>query len=401
MVLKVLLVNNYGYLRGGSDRCFIDTGELLVRNGHLVFYLVSSNEKNTVDSEYAVHGFDISSPSLIDIPKFIYSTDAQLKLRELIRRWRPDVAHLHIYYGQITASIFSVLKEFEIPVVQTLHEYKLLCPVSTMVRNGMICEDCAGGAYWKAAWHRCNRGDLARSLVTAVESYASAILGARSGVDHFIAVSDFVRGKMIEHGLPQDKITTVHNFVRDEVFANNSTEGRYFLYFGRIEKIKGLGTLLGAMATLPGIDLYIAGTGDAQHAMQQSVARMGLANVHFLGFKSGQELRGLIAGSICVVNPSECIETFGLVLVESFAQCRPVIASRMGGMTEIVTDGEDGLLFEAGNMQGLAEAMAWMASHRQRAVEMGKAGQAKARRLFSAEKHYQDVMNVYRRVIVE
>jgi len=321
-------------------------------------------------------------------------------LRRLIERERPDLAHLHIYYGQLTAAILPVLKEYGIPVVQTLHEYKLLCPVATMTRNGRACEACAGGGYWHAALNRCNRGSLARSLVTAAESYASAMLGARSGINHFIAVSDFVRGKMVEHGIPQDKITTVHNFVRDEVFVDNANEGRYFLYFGRIEKIKGLETLLGAMAALPGVDLFIAGTGDAQQEMQQIAAQRGLANVHFLGFKSGQELWDLIAGAIAVVAPSEWNETFGLVLVESFAQCRPVIASRMGGMTEVVTDGEDGLLFEAGNIQELADAMAWMASHRQRAVVMGKVGQAKVRRLFSAEKHYQDVMDVYRKVTV-
>jgi len=398
VVLRVLLINNYGYVRGGSDRCFIDTSELLLRNSHHVSYLVSSNDRNVVDSEYAVHGFNIDSPVPTDIPKYLYSINARHKLRELIRREHPDVAHLHIYYGQITASILSVLKEYGIPVVQTLHEYKLLCPVSSMVRDGRLCEECAEGSYWRAAWHRCNRGNLARSLVTATESYVSTTLGARTGIDHFIAVSDFLRGKMIEHGIPENKITTVHNFVRDDVLADNMDEGKYFLYFGRIEKIKGLGTLIKAMAAMSDVDLYIVGSGGARQELEDDVARMGLANVRFLGFKSGQELRGLIAGAIAIVAPSECNETFGLVLVESFAQCRPVIASRMGGMTEVVSDGEDGLLFDAGNVEQLVAALAWMAANRKQAVEMGRAGQAKVRRLFSAGKHYQEIIRVYQKV---
>ena len=336
---------------------------------------------------------------MVDIPGFIHSRQAGMQLRRLIEQVRPDVVHLHIYYGQITASIFSVLKEYGIPVVQTLHEYKLLCPVATMVRDGRLCEACAGGKFWKSVWHRCNRGRMARSLVTAVESYASDMLGARNSVDHFIAVSDFVRGKMIAHGIPERRISTVHNFVRDEVFADNMNVGQYFLYFGRIEKIKGLETLIRAMAALPEVDLYIVGSGDAQKEMEQLAADLCVVNVRFLGFRTGQVLRELIAGAICVVVPSEWHETFGLVLLESYAQCRPVIASRMGGMTEVVSDGEDGLLFDAGNVQQLSAALLWMATHRRQAAAMGKAGQDKVRRIFSAEKHYQDVMQVYRKVI--
>lgn len=397
--MNILQINNYGFVRGGSDRYFIDLSELLVRRGLSVTFLTSANTNNIVNSEFAVEGFDVASPSLSDIPSYLYSPHAIKQLRRLIEQARPDVAHLHIYYGQITASVLPVLKEYGIPVVQTLHEYKLLCPISTMVRDGRLCEVCAEGGFWRAAWYRCNRGSFARSMVTAVESYISEMLGARKSVDHFIAVSDFVRSKMVEHGIPENRITTVHNFVHDEVFADNDKEGRYFLYLGRIEKIKGLETLIEAMTALPDVDLYFVGTGDARQTLESKVLHMGLANVHFLGFKSGQDLRDLIAGSICVVNPSECFETFGLVLVESFAQCRPVIASRMGGMTEVVSDGNDGLLFEAGNMQELRAALAWMATHRQRAVEMGKAGQEKVRRLFSAEKHYEEIRQVYQKVV--
>jgi len=124
-----------------------------------------------------------------------------------------------------------------------------------------------------------------------------------------------------------------------------------------------------------------------------------LTNVHFLGFKTGQALKDLIAGTICIVAPSEWHETFGLVLVESFAQSRPVIASRMGGMAEVVTNRVDGLLFEAGNVQQLREALNWMASHRQQAVAMGKKGLKKAQLKFSADKHYAELMRVYRKAI--
>lgn len=397
--MNILQINNYGFVRGGSDRCFIDVSELLLRKGHHVNFLTTENEKNTVDSTFSVKGFNVESPSFFDIPNFFFSKDAQNKLRKLIEYERPDVAHLHIYYGQITPSILSILKEYGVPVVQTLHEYKLLCPISSMIRKGRACELCSGGQYWHAAWHRCNRGNLLRSTVTALESYSSDYLGAKIGITHFMAVSDFVRNKMIGHGMPYSQITTVHNFVRDDVFADNSHAGRYFLYIGRIEEIKGVGTLIHAMSRLPGVELLIVGTGEAAIALQQETVRLGLNNIRFLGFKQGIELKELIADAICVVSPSECFETFGLVLVESFAQCRPVIASKMGGMTEIVSHGIDGLLFDAGNVQQLSESLQWMALNRTLAVEMGKAGQQKAKTLFSAEKHYQGLIQIYEQAI--
>jgi glycosyltransferase involved in cell wall biosynthesis len=343
-----------------------------------------------------MNGFDVESPSLRDIPKFFYSLDARRKLNKLIEHTHPDIAHLHIYYGQVTPSILSILKEHHIPVVQTLHEYKLLCPISSLTRNGIACELCSNGTFWHAVWHRCNRGSLPRSIITALEAYSSNMLSARSPIDHFIAVSDFVRNKMIEHGLPEEKITTVHNFVRDEVFLENDREGQYFLYFGRLEKIKGIKTLIRAMVGIQEVDLLIVGSGDEREQLECEARELALTNVHFLGFKAGQALTDLIAGAICIVAPSEWRETFGLVLVESFAQSRPVIASRMGGMTEVVTESVDGLLFDAGDVRQLREALHWMASHRQQAVAMGKAGLKKARRQFSADKYYTELMRVYR-----
>jgi len=397
--MKVLQINNYGYVRGGSDRYFLDLSDLLLNRGHQVSYLVSASSKNKVDAPFAVQGFNVASPSLLDVPKFVYSRDAARQLRLLIEKERPDVAHLHIYYGQITASILPVLKKYGIPMVQTLHEYKLLCPIATMMRQGSVCVACAKGGYWRAAWNRCNRGSLARSLATSVESYVSTLCGASTSIDHFIAVSDFLKYKMILHGIPPNRITRVYNFVRDEEYAENHDEGSYFLYFGRVEKVKGLETLIKAMSAIPSVDLYVVGSGNAREDLEEMVIRMGLTNVKFMGFQTGKKLRNLISGAICVVNPSECFETFGLVLVESFAQCRPVIASRIGGMSEVVSDGEDGLLFEAGNVEELRAALCWMAANKRRAVEMGKAGQAKVKKMFSAEKHYQEIMQVYEKVV--
>ncbi|MEM3112648.1 MAG: glycosyltransferase [Candidatus Anstonellales archaeon] len=398
--MRILQVNNYGYIRGGSDRYFIDIGNLLARYGEDVEYLTTENEKNIVKTRYLVKGIDTMHPALSDLLRFFYSQDARKKVKKLITDKKPDIAHLHIYYGQITSSILSVLKDANIPIVQTLHEYKLFCPVSTFIRNGLVCEKCAGKKYWNCIIYRCNRRNLLKSLIVALEAYVADFLGAKGLIDHFIAVSNFVRSKMIDQGIQASKISTVYNFVPDDMFCKNHNRiGSYFLYYGRIEHIKGIGTLIKAMKSIKGTNLYIAGHGEAEDDLKRYAAKLGIRNVKFMGFKIGEELKQLIDGSICTIVPSECNETFGLTVVESFARGKPVIVSNMGGLPEIVMDGIDGFIFQAGNVEELSEKLNWFAMNLKKAEDMGMMGYKKAREKFTSERHYEEIMKIYRKVL--
>lgn len=398
--LKVLQVNNYGFVRGGSDRYFLDLSNLLAQHGHQLTYLCSADPRNVVDSRYAVQGITIERPTVGDVPKFMYSLAARRMLEALLAAERPDIAHLHIYYGQISPSILGVLKAHAIPVVQTLHEYKLLCPIATMVKNGRICEECGAGGYWRAAWHRCNRGGVARSLVTACEAYLSRLLGTRRLVDHFLAVSDFVRQTMIRQGIPSERITTVHNFIDGQRFRPSHQEGDYFLYFGRLETIKGVMTLLEA-ARRTSAKLVVAGDGTARALMEETIRQQGLTQVTLVGFKRGEELHDLIRGCRCVIVPSEWYETFGLVILEANALGKPVIASRIGGMPEVVREGVTGLLVEPGDVTMLAQALDWMWNHPAEAVAMGRAGCTWVAEEFGPERHYQEMMAIYQKLTAQ
>jgi glycosyltransferase involved in cell wall biosynthesis len=397
--MRVLQINNYGYVRGGSDRYYIDLGRMLSNYGHEVYYMTADNPENIVDSTYAVKGINIYSPRFKDLIKFFYSFNARKVIKDIIKTKKPQIAHLHIYYGQITSSILPVLKKYDIPIVQTLHEYKLLCPVSTLIRRGRLCEKCADGNFLNAIIYRCNRGSLARTTIVVLEAYISRLLGAVTSVNHFIAVSDFVRTKMIKYGIPSSKITTVYNFIRDDLFFENNLKGEYFLYYGRIEMIKGVKTLINAMKRLKDVELFIVGSGEAEEELKRYVALSGQKNIRFLGFKTGKELERLIDGSICAIVPSECNETFGLTVVESFARCRPVIVSDMGALPEIVTDGVDGFIFKAGDVEQLHEKLQWMAQHRNEAIDMGVMGFKKALNRFSSKRHYEEIMKIYNREI--
>ena len=359
--------------------------------------MVSADERNGFADAWEVRGFDPDSIRAADLFSYFYSRDARNVAKRLIAKWKPEIVHLHIYYGQLTPSIIGVFQSEGIPVVQTLHEYKLICPVATMVRDGQLCELCCTGSYWNAAVHRCNRKSIARSLVTSIEAYTSRWLGGPNEIDHFIAVSDFVRATMIRFGVKEDSISTIHNFIDTNWFQATSEPGDYFVYFGRLEQIKGVRTLIEAMKGLPA-KLVVAGEGEFLAQLRKDVAHHSV-NVEFVGFQKGAALHDLIRGSRCVVVPSEWNETFGLVILEANALGKPVVASRIGGMPEVVRHGETGMLFEAGNVAELRLALEWMWKNPAAAMDMGAHARKWVETAFGKEAHYARIMRLYNEVV--
>lgn len=398
MSITVLNVGQNYYINGGSDRYLFSMSALLQEKGHRVIPFASAQPRNLPSqwADYFPPSVDFQNPKPRDILNFVYSVSAAGAIRKLITSAAPDVAHLHIYYGQLTASILGPLKARGIPIVQTLHEFKTVCPTYSLFSQGEICEACEGRHFWRAATRRCNRGSFLRSALSATEAYVSRWAGAIDKVDHFIAVSDFLRDKVISLGLPADKVTTIHNFMDCTGIDPADQPGNYLLYFGRLERIKGIYTLLEAVTPLIDTPVFIVGDGSEMIPLQHEIGERGLKHVKLLGFKQGAELENLIRGCICTIAPSEWYETFGLTLVESFAHGRPVVASRIGGMTEVVDDGMDGFLVPPGDAVALRERLEWMTIHRTEAVEMGHRGRAKVELKFSPAHHYQQLMGVYK-----
>lgn len=384
-------------MAGGSDRVFLELGELLTERGHKVVPFCSRDERN-LPSDYARYfppTIDTASPGVRDIGRFIYSRAARARMTELLSAQTVDLAHLHIYYGKLTAAILKPLRERGIPIVQTLHEYKLACPVYTLTSAGRPCEACFGGRYWQALPRLCNRNSLSRTALSVVESYVSRALGAIDSVDHFIAISDYVRQKMIAAGLPAARISTVHNYVDTSRFTPATTAGDYVVFFGRLETVKGVYSLLEAFAGLPQVRLVIAGTGGEEAAVRAWVEARGLSNIELLGFVAGEQLHDLLRGALCTVVPSEWQEPFGLTVLESLALAKPVVATDMGGIPEVVSHGEDGLLVPAWDPAALRAAVLELANNPQRAAAMGRAGRAKVEARFDRHQHYEQLRAVY------
>lgn len=401
--MRIFHINNYHFPRGGSDRYFLNVARALSDRGHDVRTLAPVDPRDTdndLRAEAAIVPMSTSlRPRPADILRFFYNLTARDIMRRVIVKFRPEIVHLHIYYGQVTSSILNPIKAAGIPIVQTLHEYKIVCPAQTMLRDQQICTACQNRCYWHAVKHKCNRGSLLRSVLSTSEVVASEWLGARKSVDRFLTVSDFQKTQLLSMGLEAGKTSRLYNFTQS-VETPSTSLGDYFLYTGRITLGKGLDTLLRAYrvycdqcmsAPLP---LHIVGTGDAVSEFQKLAEGFGLAEaVKWLGFKTGGALDRAYRNCRALINPSELNETFGLNNLEAMAHGRPVICSDRGAFPEIVRDGIDGFVVSAGDVSGFADKMCALSPAR--ALDMGKHGFDRVRDVFSQDIHLSELEHIY------
>lgn len=396
--MKVLNVGSHHRVKGGSDRYFLALERLLEQKGHRVIPFAARSPEPDAGEEtlHFSRGVDPDDPSPADVARFVFNREARRSIAGLLEKHRPDVAHLHAYSGQLSASILKPLRDRGVPTVQTLHDYKLGCPVRIFVSRGDVCEACEGEHFWRALPRRCNRGSLTRTALNVLEAYVSRWLGDASVPDHFVAPSGFLRSKMLEHEIvPPDRITTVPNFVDPGDFRPARGNGEHLVYVGRLREVKGVRTLVDAAASLPEVPLLIVGTGPDRDALERRVDLNGLSHVRFVGFKDGEELHDLVRRSIAVVVPSELYENCPMVVLEAMALGRAVIGTDMGGIPELITDGTDGLLFEAGDADALRRRLQWVAEHPAETTRMGAAGRRKVERAFDPDAHYRRLAEIY------
>ena len=395
--MKILFAGQNYRITGGSDRVFIDEMTLLEKFGHEVAPFCAKHPDNfrTEWASYFPEASSFENPGIKDAVNYVYSSDAKRKITKILDKFSPDIAHCHIYYGKLTSSILGEIKRRGIPLVQTLHEYKIVCPVYTIQSNGVTCNECAGFKFYNVIKNRCNRGSIVRSTLSCFESYMSKMLGSIDSFGHFIAVSNFLRQTVIDMGVPEDKITTIHNYTDASLFVPNYTAGDYFLFFGRLEKNKGIWPMIEAFRRMPQVQLVIVGSGSEEVSMRSYIHQTNIKNIKMLGFMTGDTLSEIIRGALCVVVPSICHETFGLTITEAFAYGKPVIASRIGGIPEVISPGQDGLLVEPGDVGDLVDAVDYMTNNIPRSVEMGRAGRNNVERKFNCKIHYEKLMQVY------
>jgi glycosyltransferase involved in cell wall biosynthesis len=404
--MKVLAANKYYFVKGGAERYFFELKRILEARGHSVVPFAMEHRQNE-PSEVAEHfvsfeAFDESEglrARVRAVGRLLYSREARRKIEGLVDRTAPDVAHLHNIAHQLSPSILYGLKSRGVPVVQTLHDFKLVCPNYSMFVKGATCERCATWRYYNAVLNRCMRDSITSSALVAFEAYAHRLLGSyERNVDLFVSPSRQLRDRMIAHGVNADSIVHLPYSIELTEYEPRYESDGYGVYVGRLAEGKGLETLIAALGLAREVRVKVVGTGPLCESLQSTGESEGLTNVEFVGYQKGAELRSIVGGALFVAVPSECFENSPLTVYEAFAQGKAVIGSRMGGIPELVSEGESGLIFEPGNADDLAEAMRALWNDAGRAIEMGKAARARVESHFGPDVHYEKMMAIYERV---
>ena len=406
--MKLLFLNNYHYLRGGSERVFFSEIEMLRANGHNVCSFARKHPRDLPSTFSYLFPEDLKTESvrfsvdaLRTVKEIIYSKEAKASLRKLIDQFRPDIAHAHNIYGRLTTSVLDILREESIPTVLTLHDYKLICPSYKLMRDGRVCEECKGNNFYKTILYRCHKDSIIASVLYAFESYFNFWFKKYTGnVAHFISPSRFLKDKLVEFGYPEKKIEYLPNYLDVSKFKPSYTPGKYFLYLGRLSAEKGISTLIKAYEKVDyaHTKLMIAGEGPERNKLENMASQN--PNIIFTGYMSGPRLEEASRDSLAIVIPSEWYENAPISILEAMAYGKPVIGSRIGGIPEMVDEGETGYLFKPGDIEDLASKIESFLSLPKSAIaEMGKAAREKVENFYNERIHYERLMEIYRRAL--
>ncbi len=356
--MKILLINNFHYPKGGSETVYFNTARLLEDAGHEVCYFSVNRDENiaTPYNKYFIAD-SAKMPRIRGLLKYFYNGEAVSKLEQLILAEKPDIAHAHLMWGCTAPAIFKVLQKYHIPLVHTVHDYRMVCPAYTFTSGGKICEDCQGKHFYKCALKRCSKGSLLMSTVMSVEMYYRNIFfNPAKNIDGLIYVSHFAKG-IHEKYAPEFKNVAsmvLYNCTQKHT-CEEKNRGDYFLYFGRLSHEKGVELIIDAFKELPDVKLKIVGTGPIESTLKQKAAEY--VNIEFLGFKYGEELHNLIRNAQFVVVPSQWYENNPMTIVEAYSFGTPVIGSDLGGIPEIIDTVKTGIIFEHDNKESLIKAI--------------------------------------------
>ncbi len=407
--MRLLGVHRLHHRKGGAEGVHLDHLALFRSRGWACAEFAMAHPDNEASEWSAYFPSEFTPPSglssLKALPRFFYSGEARRKFARLLDDFRPDVIHAHGVYHHLTNSILKPARERGVPIVYTLHDYKLVCPAYHFYteQNG-VCEKCRGGRQWNCLTHRCSHGSLAMDALYAVDGLAQWYGGAlREAVARFVGPSRFIVEKFAEHGFPRAKLRYVPNFFESAddaavspgaVEAIRAAHGRHILYFGRLSAEKGLDDLIDA-AVSAGAPLVIVGDGPKRDELERQAQRLG-ARCVFTGHLKGAALWAHVEAASAIALPSVSYEIAPKSVLEAQARGRPIVTTRIGGLPEMVEDGVSGLVVEPGDRAGLAGALKRiLAMDEAQLAAFGAKGRAQALSAFTRERYYRDMTAIY------
>jgi len=386
--LKILILHNQYQTIGGEGNAFAAEAALLKAHGHDVTCYTKHNE--TIEE---MTKFSLARVSL-------WNHSVYKEIRSIIQRNSPEVLHFHNPFPLIFPAAYYASKKEGVPVVQTLHNYRLLCLNALLYRNGGICEECLNRLIpWPGVKHACYRNNhMMSSAVATMVVLNRALRTWKRTVDRYIALTDFSRRKLISGGLPPEKIVIKPNFLHPDP-GYSTAKGGFGLFVGRLSTEKGIETLLKAWLSLPNVQMKIVGDGPLMANARKFIVDNGLDSVEILGQLGRDKTIELIKRADFLVVPSGCYEHFPLVFIEAFACGTPVIASRVGAGGEIVDHGRTGTHFEPGNTGELVEMVEQLHGSSELAETLSRQGRLEYERHYTGGKNYEILMGIYKGVI--
>jgi glycosyltransferase involved in cell wall biosynthesis len=389
--MKIVIVHNTYQQPGGEDVAVAAESSLLEHRGHTVIRYSRGNDEMAM----------MSAPRrLLMVKDMIHSERSKREILDLLRDERPDLVHVHNTFMMVSPSVFEACREAGIPVVQTLHNYRLLCPGWSLCREGKVCEECIESGLWRGVWHGCYRDSRLMTAAVALMLQVHRMRGTWShDVGGYVALTNFARDKFIEGGLPASRIGVKPNFLELDP-GKRSSSGGFALFVGRLSAEKGAEILLRAWQKLKGtIPLVIMGDGPLREPLESEAAARNLSNVTFAGWRSRGEILSAMKSASLLITPSLWYEGFPMTVVEAFACGIPVICSRLGGLREIVEDGSTGLHFNPGDAEDLAGKLDLLWTQPAQLAAMGRAAREEYKRNYTAERNYELMMQIYARTM--
>ena len=377
--MKIVMLHNFYQQPGGEDDVFAMEARLLEAHGHEVV-------------RHSVHNERIDDMSRLSAATAtLWNRETYWRLRTLFRSEAPQIAHFHNTFPLLSPAAYYAARAEGVPVVQTLHNFRLLCPNALLYRDGHVCTDCVGRTVaWPAVRHQCYRGSASATAVTTGMLTLHRLMGTwRDAVTTYVVLTEFAREKFVDGGLPADRIVVKPNALNDDPGPGDHA-GDFALFVGRLSSEKGLEVLLRAWRQLPAHKLVIAGSGPLE-----TLAKDAPTNVTWLGHQSKDRVFALMRDAACLVFPSNVYEGFPMTLAQAFATGLPVIATGHGSMAEIVRDGVTGCHFRPGDADHLADRMAWAFANRQELAMMGRRCRETYLATYTAERNYATLSDIY------
>ena len=398
--MKILMVNKFLYPRGGAETYILKIANYLKGQGHEVQFFGMFSKKNIVgnDAEQYTKEMDFHTSKMKRLLypfKIIYSFEAKRKIKKIINDFKPDVIHLNNINFQLTPSIIDVAYKMKIPVVQTVHDYQMICPNHLLYNKNGICEKCINGSKWNCTKYNCIHGSKVKSIIGSIEAILyTKILGTYKKVSKYICPSSFLESKLLQASdIYKSKTLVLQNYIELDQESKEKKED-YVLFFGRLSEEKGLKIFIEVCKKLPDIKFKIAGTGDLENLCENASP-----NIEYVGFKSGKNLKNLIAKAQFSVYPSIWYENCPFSILESESLGTPVITANYGGMKEMVEDGKTGILIDKITVNGLQQAITDLYNNKSKIEEMSKHCIEKRTTMITLSEYCNKLMGVYKNII--